>query len=104
MTLKEAQEVLEDWPQDLALLIFDQSKTQEFDSKKYPEISELMMLRWNNFITHLLEAARVVEAERICKLIDKFEVGIDYIKDDGEKWRAWKGLRQKILSDNQEGK
>jgi hypothetical protein len=107
MTLKEAQEVLEDWPQDLALLIFDQSKTQEFDSKKYPEISELMTLRWYNFITHLLEAARVVEREKCIEALNSVGI-VDQIGSSEHAFDAWVQAKTqciealKILSDNQD--
>lgn len=107
MTLKEAQEVLEKWPPNLALLIFDQSKTQEIDSIKYPEVSRLMLSRWYNFMNNLLEAARVVEREKCIEALNSVGI-VDQIGSSEHAFDAWVQAKTqciealKILSDNQD--
>lgn len=96
MTLKEAQEVLENWKCTLGVrpvkdCPYFPAECKHYDSKVYKSA------RTTIFIESLLEAARVVERERSVTILRKYgcvcgrSYGSDYVK-------------QQILSDNQEGK
>ena len=92
MTLKEAQEVLENWEIDYR---------RGFSSMSQKEQKAFKILI--PLIHALLEAARVVEREKIRNSIDFYlkkeqENSFFSSTDNLEK------LKQEILSDNQEGK
>ena len=94
MTLKEAQEVLDGWTIKLGMALQNGNVT----TNQHHHIIKI-----DKMVSDLLEAARVVEREKIRNSIDFYlkkeqENSFFSSTDNLEK------LKQEILSDNQEGK
>lgn len=102
MTLKEAQEVLEDYWRKVRYMIYSYELAS--DSKKCSVILE----ETGNLIDNLLEAAKVVEANRCAEIVntwflkttDEESVRINYVRLINSR----NEIMNQILSDNQEGK